>query len=259
VDEETHYQDIPQCEPEAGSQNWLDETLSDDGLVAKERMLEALQLEAQRPDLNRDQRAAKPTVWEYATTRFEIIRLLQLIRSEGDEDGRRRSRIASCKKEVSKLLANEYFAEFLKAFGITEDHPLSAESLYSRGIQQTSSPQGPPRADLASVDLASIDLSTLLPHFDSPWKNAILLALLAKGLDAHYLSIASYISEQLRFVDLPDYCGKRGTRRTNSIHALIEDDPNIAESFQKDRSKVKGEIKSSLRSWCDSLASKVTN
>jgi hypothetical protein len=103
---------------------------------------------------------------------------------------------------------------------------------------------------------SSVDLAALLPHYTSPWKNAILLALLAKGIDADYRAIAAYISEHFRIVALPDYCAGHGKE---SIHYLVESNSHISSAFQKDRTRVKGDVESRLQEWRNSIASQVVS
>jgi hypothetical protein len=244
VEEKARYNEIVKSEPEASSQTWFDETLSEEGLAAKERMLETLWQETQRKDLNMDQIAAQPYVWEYAATRIEIINILKLARSEGDQDGSRLSHIESGKRKVLALVSNEYFIGFLKRFGITEDHPLSPANLLPKEIAQVSNNPGEAPT--------SVNFAKLLPHYTSPWKNAILLALLAKGLDADYRATAAYMSECFQFVQLPDYFAGHGK---GSIHYLVESVPDISEAFQKDRTRVKKQLESRLEQFLDSLAS----
>jgi len=224
VEEKARYNEIVKSEPEASSQTWFDETLSEEGLAAKERMLETLWQETQRKDLNMDQIAAQPYVWEYAATRIEIINILKLARSEGDQDGSRLSHIESGKRKVLALVSNEY--------------------LLPKEIAQVSNNPGEAPT--------SVNFAKLLPHYTSPWKNAILLALLAKGLDADYRATAAYMSECFQFVQLPDYFAGHGK---GSIHYLVESVPDISEAFQKDRTRVKKQLESRLEQFLDSLAS----
>ena len=53
------------------------------------------------------------------------------------------------------------------------------------------------------------ELAKQVPHYISAWKNAILLAFLAKGLDADYFTLGQYIATNFAFVELPEYCGRK--------------------------------------------------
>ena len=259
MEEKASYNDAWKSDLVASPEIWLDETLSEEGLAAKKRLLDTRWSDVYgRKHLTSDQIAAQPFVLKYLETRIEILISLEQFRSEGRKDGKRLSDIESDKKKVLKLVSTEYFTEFLNAFGITEDHPLSPAHLVSKKLARVgdNSPKTP----------SCVDLAALLPHYISPWKNAILLALLAKGLNADYQTIAHYITEHFPLAALPDYCAGHKNDSIDYLVACIRDKvgnlspryPEINTRFQKDRGRIKSQLESYLKKR-DSLGSQTTD
>lgn len=243
--------------PEPEPQIWLDETLSEKDLRTKAALLHSWWLNVNaRRDLTADQVFARPIVLEYLELRIGIVNGLLLAGSERNEDHEKRSAdIEAEKRKVLDLVAADHFIDCIKAFGITEGHPLSPANLFPQ--KSTQATDQPPQRPI------EVDLAKLLPHYTSPWKNAILLALLAKGINADYVAIGQYLTEHFPMVALPDYCAGHGRESLDYLTAsvpgkagkLIPRYPEINAAFQRDRTKVKRDLESYLEKLRDSLAS----
>ncbi len=224
-------------------QIWLDETLSDDELRIQQSLVDTWWYDVRgRKNLTPDERVAQPFVSDYLLARMEILAGLRLSFLEGTkakEDPKRLSDRRALKIKILKLVAIDDFTDWLKAFGIGEDHRLSPANLFSKGTVQ--------RNDGSS--LAGSGAARSMPHYISPWKNAILLSLLAKGSDADCSIHADYLDTYFPFVERPEYCRRikepisflvasvatKGGKRTPRH-------PEIRLAFQKDLGKVRADL-----------------
>lgn len=224
-------------------QIWRDETLSEDELRIQCSLVDYWWSDVLgRVNLTPDLKNGQPFVLEYLQARMGILAGLRLSFLEGtktEEDPKRLSGRRTLKVTILKLVAIEDFADWLKAFGIGEGHRLSPLNLLPKGAEQLN--DGSPLAGLGSA--------RSLPHYTSPWKNAILLSLVAEGSDADYPRIADYLDKHFPFVDRPAYC----SRMKESIGFLVGNvasaggtltprHPKIRIAFQKDVSKVRADL-----------------
>jgi hypothetical protein len=247
VEEKPNKSDGASNEPEANHRSWRDESLSDDALADIEGLLwqHWSDLSDQR-DLTTDQKWAKPLVRAYLYARLEIISMLKAARL-GIKRESRSSDLEEAKNKVLQFVAKENFSDCLKWFGITDGHPLSPVHLFEKEIANQTN----------DSSKTSVTLAELLPHYISPWKNALLLALLAKGIGADYLAISQYISGQLAFIQLPDYCAGHRRESLDYMVASVPDQagklipryPDIQSEFQRDLTKVRKDIERRLQKY----------
>jgi hypothetical protein len=159
------------------------------------------------------------------------------------------------KLKVLEIISHERFEEYLKMFGIGEEHPLSPKNLFNKRIAKNTAE--------SQVSQDNCDPVRLVPHYTSPWKNAILLALLAKGVDADYLTVAHYIATNFPFVERPSFSEDHKKGSIDYLVASIPDksgipiprDSDIKERFQHDVSKIRKDIETHFDALRSSLGS----
>jgi hypothetical protein len=78
-------------------------------------------------------------------------------------------------------------------------------------------------------------------QYRSAWKLALLRAVLACGLDVHYLQIAEWIAEKVPEA-LPPYCAGNEEK---DLTLLVRQDERIRNQFKKDLNKIKSDIRAS--------------
>jgi predicted DNA-binding transcriptional regulator AlpA len=143
VEEKASNKDGAQSDPEESSPIWFDETLSEDGLEAQRRLLDARWSDVYgKRDLTADQEFARPIILKYLELRIGIINSLLLVRSGmfKNEDLERLSGTESDMREVLKLVSTLHFTMSLEAFDIRADHQLSPARLFPETTTMVSVP-----------------------------------------------------------------------------------------------------------------------
>jgi hypothetical protein len=77
----------------------------------------------------------------------------------------------------------------------------------------------------------------------SPWRKAIRSALIHLGKDASYQAIATWMSEQIPGLELPEYCRQEGEEKGRAdLGFLCRNNSSVRARFQKDITKVKKDL-----------------
>lgn len=80
-------------------------------------------------------------------------------------------------------------------------------------------------------------------EYRSLWKKAIRLALMHLGKDASYQAIATWMSEQIHGLELPEYCQQEGEEKGRAdLGFLCRNNSSVRARFQKDITKVKKDL-----------------